>query len=452
MQQNPTFADRWTFLTYDAQIYVTQFGDSFTLTLASVKMTFLFEPSHIDFFFSAPDEKVTFRPAVEQFTQRVFGLTSRLFFPLHSKMLTELRHLLVPGALAERMETLGTRALQLLPCYVHHAQVDLYSLCRGLVFHCAVEAMFGRRFVEQLPELLGLGNTEDEEEATEELRQHGGEGNVEAGTATWQAREEELRGTSFKAMGDASVASVWVNAAWEGWERQRRPSPRPPAGVERLARVFFTFEERFELAASPLPHVFQTEFVQSRWELLRLFRQADGRGLFKDTPAGQLLDRTTGLPPHLRPNLLLALLWASQVIYRWGGVDDPGCRLTLRRLCNVEASGSCPRVPKRLSANRQVILAVSLPLSIFSLPLSTRPHRHQVSYIRPLSISPPLYLSPSLSLPLSISPLLYLSFSRRRPTAFQPPSGLPHSCCYRKTPPIRPRSSRSSRGSFEPGR
>eukprot|EP00198_Chlamydomonas_reinhardtii_P014318 XP_001703655.1 predicted protein [Chlamydomonas reinhardtii] len=87
-------------------------------------MTFLFDPQHIDYFFGAPDSKITFRrvgraPAVEQFTQRVFGLTSRLFFPLHFKMLTELRHLLVPASIAA------------------HMQVDLYSLCRGLVFHCA---------------------------------------------------------------------------------------------------------------------------------------------------------------------------------------------------------------------------------------------------------------------------------------------------------------------------
>ncbi|GIL67327.1 hypothetical protein Vafri_20647 [Volvox africanus] len=229
-------------------------------------------------------------------------------------MLTELRHLLVPGALAERMQTLGMRAIQLLPCYVHHAQVDLYSVCRGLVFHCAVEAMFGRHFVDQLPELLGLGHRKEEEaeEATEELNErYVGEGNGELATATdteQEQQQEELRGASVKAMGDAPVTPVWVNA----WEGQRQAPPRPPAGVEKLARTFFAFEERFELAASPLPHVFQTEFVQSRSELLRLFRLADGRGLFKGTPAGELLDRTTGLPPHLRPNLLLALLWASQ--------------------------------------------------------------------------------------------------------------------------------------------
>ncbi|GLI64265.1 hypothetical protein VaNZ11_007480 [Volvox africanus] len=288
-----------------------KFGDCFTLSLASLKMTFLFEPSHIDYFFSAPDEKITFRPAVEQFTQRVFGLTSRLFFPLHSKMLMELRHLLVPGALAERMQSLGMRAMQLLPCYVHHAQVDLCSLCRGLVFHCAVEAMFGRHFVEQLPELLGLGHGkgEEEEEATVELnKRYVGEGNGEMATATGPEQQEELQGASVEVMGNAHVAPVWVNA----WVGQRQAPPRPPVGVEKLARTFFAFEERFEMAASPVPHFFQTDFVRSRSELLRLFRLADGRGLFKGTPAGELLDRTTGLPLHLRPNLLLALLWASQ--------------------------------------------------------------------------------------------------------------------------------------------
>ncbi|KXZ53780.1 hypothetical protein GPECTOR_6g698 [Gonium pectorale] len=275
---------------------VGTFGDAFTLTLAGPKMTFLFEPQHIEYFFSAPDEKITFRPAVEQFTQRVFGLTSRLFFPLHFKMLTELRHLLVPSALSAHMQLLGTRALQLLPCYVHHTQVDLYSLCRGLVFHCGVEVMFGRTFVDGLGELMHLSD------GGQRRASNGGDSGLEEGQG---------EGPEEGDFADAD-AGVWDRALGAAPGGHAQCPSRPPEGVERLARTFYAFEEGFELAASPVPHAFQPEFVRSRAQLLRLLGAADRRGWFKDTPAGQLLDRTTGLPVHLRPNLLLAVLWASQ--------------------------------------------------------------------------------------------------------------------------------------------
>lgn len=58
-------------------------------------MTFLFDPVILDKFFRSPDDEITFRPAVEQFTQRVFGLPSKEFFPKHSQVLRDLRHLLV---------------------------------------------------------------------------------------------------------------------------------------------------------------------------------------------------------------------------------------------------------------------------------------------------------------------------------------------------------------------
>ncbi|EFJ41941.1 hypothetical protein VOLCADRAFT_119569 [Volvox carteri f. nagariensis] len=303
-----------------------KFGDSFTLSLAGVKMTFLFEPSHIHYFFSAPDEKVTFRPAIEQFTQRVFGLTSRVFFPLHSKMLKELRELLVPAMLTDHMQSLGTRALQLLPSYVHHDQVDLCSLCRSLVFHCAVESVFGRRFVDHLPELLGLQEASavaatavgDEKEEGELRGRHSA---TAAGTAAMAGQQQ--RQGFLKAAGEAAVAAAAgelgeaLRGTIEGWQQQQQQQhgglpPRPPAGVEWLARTFFTFEDQFELATSPLPHAFLPEFVKSRSELLRVFLAADRRGLFQGTPAGEMLDRTTGSCAQLRPNMLLALIWASQ--------------------------------------------------------------------------------------------------------------------------------------------
>lgn len=55
------------------------------------------------------------RPAVEQFTQRVFGLPSRTFFPAHAKLLGDLRHLLVPAELARHADVLAGNMQQLLP-------------------------------------------------------------------------------------------------------------------------------------------------------------------------------------------------------------------------------------------------------------------------------------------------------------------------------------------------
>ena len=76
-----------------------QRGDVFTLNLCGKYMTFLFDAAAIDTFFRAPDTQITFRPAVEQFTARVFGLPSREFFPKHANVLRDLRHLLVPAEL-----------------------------------------------------------------------------------------------------------------------------------------------------------------------------------------------------------------------------------------------------------------------------------------------------------------------------------------------------------------
>ncbi|KAG2423055.1 hypothetical protein HXX76_015571 [Chlamydomonas incerta] len=318
-----------------------QFGNSFSLSLAGVRMTFLFEPAHIDYFFGAPDSKVTFRPAVEQFTQRVFGLTSRLFFPLHFKMLTELRHLLVPASISQHMQALGSRALALLPCYVHHPQVDLYCLCRGLVFHCAVEELFGARFMaavaagelEPQPQAgrAGGGGRGGEGGGGRAARGRG-EGGASPSPATCSVDESESEREADQQRQGRPGASTWMPYPWlpqwaggaggggaDGGARGKAaaaqaPAPlqRPPEGVHRLARDFFAFEDGFELAASPVPHAFQPEFTAARRRLLAALAAADGRGLFGGTPAGQLLERTEGLPAALRPNLLLAVLWASQ--------------------------------------------------------------------------------------------------------------------------------------------
>lgn len=53
-------------------------------------------------------KQITFacRPAIEQFTQRVFCLPSKLFFSRHTKMLAALRHLLSPSTLQQHMQAL----------------------------------------------------------------------------------------------------------------------------------------------------------------------------------------------------------------------------------------------------------------------------------------------------------------------------------------------------------
>lgn len=57
-------------------LFFVQFGDIVSLNLAGVEMTFLFEPSHIDYFFSAPDEKITFRSGDLCTSSAVWGFIS----------------------------------------------------------------------------------------------------------------------------------------------------------------------------------------------------------------------------------------------------------------------------------------------------------------------------------------------------------------------------------------
>jgi hypothetical protein len=67
-------------------------GESpFVLSLAGTEMCWLWSRQDIQRFFRAPEREVTFRPAVQQFTERVFGLPSKEFFPKHFEILTELR-------------------------------------------------------------------------------------------------------------------------------------------------------------------------------------------------------------------------------------------------------------------------------------------------------------------------------------------------------------------------
>ncbi|GAX85351.1 hypothetical protein CEUSTIGMA_g12768.t1 [Chlamydomonas eustigma] len=213
----------------------SKFGDSFTLSLCGQRMTFLFDPAIIDAFFKSPDSEITFRPAVEQFTQRVFGLPSKEFFPKHAHILRDLRHLLVPSELLGHAMKLTSKFNFLrVSLFLCDGQVELFSAVRSLVFRSAVAVLFGD-----------------------------------------------------------SLLSI------------------PDGGAEELEHTFFAFEEGFELAASPIPHMFQPGFCTSRQKLLTWLEAACKDPAFRETTCGKLVEMS-GLRSTLVPHMLLAVLWASQ--------------------------------------------------------------------------------------------------------------------------------------------
>ncbi|DBA87474.1 TPA: Cytochrome P450 7B1, variant 4 [Trebouxia sp. C0004] len=81
-------------------------------------------------------------------------------------------------------------------------------------------------------------------------------------------------------------------------------------GIAQLQKAFFAFEEGFELAASPVPHLFQPSFCKARQTLLQAFRVSWAAGHFGDTVVGLLLQEVPELH-GIAPHVLLALLWAS---------------------------------------------------------------------------------------------------------------------------------------------
>ncbi|KAG1666305.1 hypothetical protein FOA52_004786 [Chlamydomonas sp. UWO 241] len=212
-----------------------KFGDAFTLNLCGKYMTFLCDPLLVETFFRAPDADISFRPAVEQFTARVFGLPSSEFFPKHAQLLKDLRHLLVPAELEAHVQSLSSKVHALSSGALPEGQtVELYGAVRTLVFQSAIESLFG-------PQL---------------------------------------------------AASV-------------------PGGAPALQERFFEFEGGFEVGATPLPHALQPSFSSSRADLLKWLGAAHQSDGFGDTTAGRLV-ASAGLRPALAPNMLLAVLWASQ--------------------------------------------------------------------------------------------------------------------------------------------
>ena len=59
---------------------------------------------------------------MEQFTQRVFGLPSKEFFPKHSEILSSMRHLLVPGELQAHAVKLAAAVKERLPALLPHGK------------------------------------------------------------------------------------------------------------------------------------------------------------------------------------------------------------------------------------------------------------------------------------------------------------------------------------------
>ena len=53
-----------------------QHGDAFLLQLPGQRMAFIFHPSALHSFFTAPESQIAFQPAVVHFTERVFGMPS----------------------------------------------------------------------------------------------------------------------------------------------------------------------------------------------------------------------------------------------------------------------------------------------------------------------------------------------------------------------------------------
>jgi cytochrome P450 len=226
------------------------YGDAFTLHAAGQKMTFLFEPTSLVYYFRAPESELSFLPAVEQWTKRVFGLLPADFIPRHHLILNTTRNLvgrngaenihqhaktLIPllrQGIAQWITHTTTNDTSSYDGYNRWVRLELSQAISKLVFSASVEALFGRKF----------------------LQRH---------------------------------------------------------GKDYLYQSFFDFEQCFELAASPISHVFQPKFKNSRRKLLEALTTSFFQKDFIGSTIGDLIQES-GMPPHAVPNMLLAILWASQ--------------------------------------------------------------------------------------------------------------------------------------------
>eukprot|EP00878_Enallax_costatus_P026804 GHUV01028803.1.p1 GENE.GHUV01028803.1~~GHUV01028803.1.p1 ORF type:complete len:247 (+),score=65.51 GHUV01028803.1:153-893(+) len=187
-----------------------QFGNAFSLRLLNQRMVFIFDPSLITLFLKAPESTISFKPAVEQFTERVYGLPSAEFFSLHEQLLTTLRQLLTPDKLEVMAKQLIQYAQPQLDDWKQQGRVELWSACQSLVFSCAGQVLFGKQF----------------------FQRH---------------------------------------------------------GLEEVLKTFLTFEENFEVAASPIPHLLLFQFRAARAKLLLMFAESISQGDFQGSVVEKLL-------------------------------------------------------------------------------------------------------------------------------------------------------------------
>jgi len=145
-----------------------------------------------------------------------------------------LRHQLVPAALPQHTSRLLRLLLGRLGSWPAAGQLELVAAVKALVFEAAVGALFGERFLAD-PQQQGK---QGEQQQRKQQQQHG-KGNT-AGS------------------GAAAASSSSSRAA-------------------QLQDTFFVFEEGFELAASPLPHILQPRFLAARRRLLAELRWVKGR-------------------------------------------------------------------------------------------------------------------------------------------------------------------------------
>jgi hypothetical protein len=133
-----------------------KYGDAFRLTMFGQNMVFLSAPESTVYFFRAPSTCLSFTPAVQQFTHRVFGLEPKDLLPRHRSLLSSLRH-----------TTSGVnlhRHAEILACSIQREAhrvfggsdqdptvkiAELYSAVQETFFPAAVSCLFGTKFLER---------------------------------------------------------------------------------------------------------------------------------------------------------------------------------------------------------------------------------------------------------------------------------------------------------------
>ncbi|CAG9461208.1 unnamed protein product [Pedinophyceae sp. YPF-701] len=201
----------------------------FSLVVFGKNFTFMTSKRAVSLFFTS--RNVTFLPAVEQWTSRIFRLPATEFRRHHQDILSALRQAIDPRENAEHMASTCRNILSRVGVAPGETRTDLVELCHGLAFEAGVRAVFGDAMFE---------------------------------------------------------------------------ATRP-----RLRECFETFEDQFELAASPLPHALLRNWSASRKELLCMLEEGYSKGWMEGSMAARLVD-TSHIPRPHYSNVLLSLLWASQ--------------------------------------------------------------------------------------------------------------------------------------------